>query len=182
MLYQQILKFVHFRKNIVSFFLRDKLFFFNNSIPLFVLTNDNNEIIMSESVNQLSKLGHLSTFHGTLIPKLFSNVYSSKSYTCLIFVNPYDAMEYRDFLKYKNSWSTNSLNVKIAPSNLRLYFRLKSFFANSVDFRLVPDLQEVSDLLFKYSKYRNVSFDENQKYGSNFFQGQPLYKIKDVNF
>lgn len=181
-LHFQILKIVHFKNNVISFFLNDKVFLLNRSIPLFVLSNDSNEIIMSESVNQISKLGYLSTFYDNFTYKLFSNSGSKKSYTCLIFVSHNDAIEYRDFLKYKNSFSTNSLNIKVVPCNLGLYFNLKLFFADSVDFRLVPDLKEVSNLLYKYRKYRHISFDQTQKYGRNFFQGQPLYTIKELNF
>nr|ARW64941.1 hypothetical protein [Polysiphonia sertularioides] len=178
----QRLKLHNLKNNISSFFVNGKITPPNNSIPLFVLTNDSNEIIMSESVNQFSKLGHLSTFYGSLIPKLFSNPRNSKFYTCLIFVNPNDAVEYKDFLRHKNSLSTNSLNIKVVPSNLSIYFKLKSFFANSVDFRLIPDLKEVSDLLFEYSKYSNLHFDKSQKHGRKFFQGQPLYSINNLNF
>lgn len=181
-LYVQILKIASLKKNINSFFFRKEAEIFNHSIPLFVLTNDKNEVIMSESVSQLPKLGHLSTLYGNLFNQLFSKSYRNPSYTCLIFINHNDAIEYRDFLKYKNSFSTNSLNIKVVPSNIKLYFKLKSIFVDTVDFRLVPDLKEVSDLLYKYSNYRNVSFDKNQRYGKTFFQGQPLYKIKDLNF
>lgn len=147
----------------------------NNSLPLFILVNNNDEIIMSESVDQLVKFSNRFNFYRMLNFELFNN---KKNYTCLLFVNHDDALEYRNHIYYKNRKSTRLLDIKIIPSNINLYNKLKQVYIHKVDFRLIPDLKEISTLLNKYSKYRNVSFQINQKYGYKFFQGQPLYQIQ----
>nr|YP_009393892.1 hypothetical protein [Polysiphonia sertularioides]ARW62454.1 hypothetical protein [Polysiphonia sertularioides] len=143
----------------------------NNSLPLFILVNDNNEVVMSESTNLLSSPRHLNN-------RFFSIQSKRCFYTCLVFINHADALEYRDYINYQNINSSRRLNVKIVPTNMSLYNKLISDGKGAVDFRLIPDLKEISNLLHTYSKYHNVSFSTNQYYGNNFFQGQPLYQIR----
>nr|YP_009395350.1 hypothetical protein [Polysiphonia infestans]ARW64330.1 hypothetical protein [Polysiphonia infestans] len=156
----------------------------NNSLPFFVLVNTANEIIMSESVNELSKSLNHTRFHKSLNTN-FSNLNNNKNtYACLLFVNYEDAVEYKNDIMYKNRKSTRSLDIEIIPSNMNLYYRLKQSYQDHVDFRVIPDLNEIRYLTNKYSRYRHVSFHNKQKYGYGFFQGQPLYQIKspDINY
>lgn len=152
----------------------------NNSLPLFILVNNSNEIIMSESVNELLTLSNGFDFYRILNRKLFST-YSNSHYTCLLFVNYNDALEYKNYIIYKNKNSTRSVDIKIVPSNINLYNKLKQSYEEKIDFRLIPDLEEISVLVSKYAKYRNVSFHDKQKYSYSFFQGQPLYQVQCCN-
>nr|YP_009394306.1 hypothetical protein [Leptosiphonia brodiei]ARW62868.1 hypothetical protein [Leptosiphonia brodiei] len=155
--------------------------FSSNSLPLFVLVNNNYEIIMSESVDELPTFSSGFDFHTMITSRLLQNSNNKRNHTCLLFANYNDALEYKNYINYKNYKSTSLLDIKIIPSNINIYNKLKQFYTHKVDVRLIPDLEEISSLLNEYSKYENISFNDNQKYGQNFFQGQPLYQIKPFN-
>nr|YP_009394515.1 hypothetical protein [Vertebrata thuyoides]ARW63077.1 hypothetical protein [Vertebrata thuyoides] len=172
------IKFVSLKQLLNSIFNKYSSFSFNSSLPLFIIINNNNEIVMSESTNCIHNVKHLSNTYDNLFSKFLTNASNDQSqYTCLLFVNYHDAMEYKNYISYKNVNSTRSLKMEVVPSSMYLYNKLKFFYSNKIDFRLIPDLEEVSNLVYRYSKYKNVLFNSNQKYGYNFFQGQPLYQI-----
>nr|YP_009394724.1 hypothetical protein [Polysiphonia elongata]ARW63286.1 hypothetical protein [Polysiphonia elongata] len=172
--------FIKFKSNLFNVFKQNLAIVSNNSLPLFILVNNSNEIIMSESVDELLKFSNSFDFYRILTRKLFST-YSNNHHTCLLFVNYNDALEYKNHIIHKNKNSTRSVEIKIVPSNMNLYSKLKQSYKEKIDFRLIPDLEEISVLVSKYAKYRNVSFHDKQKYGYSFFQGQPLYQIQCCN-
>ena len=75
-------------------------------------------------------------------------------------------------------YNLDEKKLKIFTCNFNMFYRLMSKFDNKVYFRLVPDLKEVSQLIKTYRYFRNISFHKKQRYGRNYFQGQPLYLIK----
>nr|YP_009654338.1 hypothetical protein [Pleurostichidium falkenbergii]QCH39625.1 hypothetical protein [Pleurostichidium falkenbergii] len=171
-----------------KFFNFKNVFFFNNkqyisnilnfsssSLPLFIVVNSNKEIVVAESTDQLSKNGFLFN-----LCNYFNNSknYKKNLYTGLLFVNPKDAVEYKYYIEALHSNSTRSVGIKVVPINMHLYDRLINLKNASIEFRLVPDLKEISNLIYKYKKYKHISFNRNQKYTHNSFQGQPIYSIK----
>lgn len=149
--------------------------FINETLPFFVIINNNNEIVISESRDQLSRMGTLSSIKNQVLK---SNINSKKFYTGLIFINPIDAVEYSKYIQNQYAESTHSTKLKVVPANINLYCKLMFLKDQQIEFRLIPDLKEVSSLVKRYKKYNNISFDKNQKYGNNFFQGQPVYFVK----
>lgn len=149
-----------------------------NTLPLFTIINSKDQILMSESSN---KLFINKSFVG-LLSKWFSNLFRiecpQKIYTGLLFVSPEDALEYKQYIQHQYSKSTRATSVQSAITNLDLYYQLLNSSVNSSEFRLIPDLREVSELIYRYRNYKHLSFDSSQKYGSNYFQGQPIYLIK----
>lgn len=149
--------------------------FINSALPLFVIVNDNSELVLSESVNQIQKGGVLSNLHNYFTK---SNQSSKNLYTGLLFINYNDALEYKSYIQSKYNNSTRKIRINIAPTHIGFYYKLFMLKNNTVDFRLIPDLKEVSNLTYKYKKHRNIKFNTKQHYGRNFFQGQPLYFIQ----
>nr|ARW63693.1 hypothetical protein [Chondria sp. (in: red algae)] len=150
---------------------------FNYSLPLFTLVNSNKQIILAESSDELSNRQVLLKFYHKLTNK---GLYNKKLYTGLFFINPEDATEYQNYIINKYSKSTRNIQVKLVVTTLNFYNKILSKSSNATEFRLIPDLQEVGNLLFKYRKYKNLEFDLTQKYGHNYFQGQPIYIIKSL--
>ncbi len=148
---------------------------FNSALPLFIIVNDQNEVILSESSDQIPKSGFLSSLYNRFI---ISNQSHKSVYTGLLFVNYDDALEYKRYINFSSLNATRKVNLKIVPTNISLYYKLMMLKSNRIDFRLIPDLREVSNLIYNYKKYKNVKFNINQSYGRNFFQGQPLYFIQ----
>nr|WGH12727.1 hypothetical protein Ycf80 [Echinothamnion sp.] len=175
----------NFENFILSSFKLDLLNFFkvptvessNSLLPLFVVINDNQEIIISESTDQLSKSrGFFNRFSYSIQP----NRYDKSLYLGLLFVNPQDAIEYRNYIKANYFSSTLSNNINVVPANMQLYNNLMILRNRNIEFRLIPDLTEISDLIYKYKKHKNVSFNIKQKYSNHSFQGQPIYFIKPL--
>lgn len=143
-----------------------------NTLPLFTVTNQNNQIIISESPDQI--------FLNKYFLKSFYNIFTSKkNYTGLLFISPKDALEYKYYSTYKYLSLNNNL-LKLFVSRLGLYYKLLYSSIYNTEFRLIPDLKEISNLIYKYQYYTNVSFQKSQKYGKDYFQGQPVYMIKPI--
>ncbi len=176
-----IVNFIHFNKNLLASMYGKSTLNLHKSLPFFVLVNDHNDIIMSESVDVLSNNINNNNLYSSFVSRFFNDNSYKNNYTCLLFINYHDALEYKNHIIYNNKQSTNLSNIKIIPSNINLYNKLKSYYKNTINFCVIPDLSEVSNLVKKYSNYRNVHFHSNQRYGYNFFQGQPLYKIQALD-
>nr|YP_010619052.1 hypothetical protein orf479 [Pterosiphonia complanata]WAX03065.1 hypothetical protein orf479 [Pterosiphonia complanata] len=162
-------------QNLLNVFISKTSKLLNFSLPLFIVINSNKEIIVSESTDQLSKF---RIFFNICSYFTKSNKYQKNLYTGLLFVNPQDAIEYRDYIK--TDFSSYSNNIQVVPANMQIYYKLMGLKNSNIEFRLIPDLTEISNLVGKYKKYKNVSFHINQKYSHNSFQGQPVYLIESL--
>nr|YP_010851586.1 hypothetical protein Ycf80 [Echinothamnion hystrix]WGH14501.1 hypothetical protein Ycf80 [Echinothamnion hystrix] len=167
--------FSNFKQEMFDVFRNSNSKLSNFSLPLFVVINDNQEIVVSESVDQLSKS---RLFFNTFSYFVKSNEQSKSLYIGLLFINPQDATEYKNYIKANCYNSTLSNNISVVPANMQLYYKLMMLRNRNIEFRLIPDLTEISHFVSKYKKYTNVSFKINQKYSNNSFQGQPIYLIK----
>lgn len=148
------------------------------ALPLFIVINSNEEIVVSESNNQLVGNNIFSDIYNHFTKS--SNL-NKKSYTGLFFVNYDDALEYKNYIQLKYPSSTCTIDMRVVPTTVNLYSQLMMIKNNNMEFRLIPDLKEISNLIYHYKKYKNIKFSNNQKYGRNFFQGQPLYFIKPLS-
>lgn len=151
----------------------------NNEAPIFTIINSFNQIVMAEPsrriINNLSFIDNLYLFFDQLLNFQHNN---RPTYEGLFFINPMDACEYKQYIenKYKKSGVENHLYI--LASKLRFYYRISNKSIPIVKFRLIPDLNEVGKLIFKYRKFNNLSFHDQQNYGKNHFQGQPVYIIQ----
>lgn len=151
-------------------------------LPLFTVINQFNQIILAEHPKKnISHLNPLDQIYKTYSSKIsLSNDYQ-QTYEGLFFINPKDALEYRNFIsyKYKNIYSENKINV--IASTLKFYYDASRENSLSTSLRLIPDLTELGNLLSKYYKLNHLTFHPKQKYGYNYFQGQPIYLIQPTN-
>ena len=151
----------------------------NNSFPLFTVVNKFNQIIMAEPareiVNDTSMLDKIYRYYSQ---KFLFEQNNQPVYEGMFFINPEDALEYKNYIqnKYKNFSIGN--NVEILASKLGFYYQISQKTISKTKFRLIPDLTELGKLLFEYRKLHNISFHKNQKYGKTYFQGQPIYLIQ----
>nr|YP_007878300.1 conserved hypothetical plastid protein [Calliarthron tuberculosum]AGA63911.1 conserved hypothetical plastid protein [Calliarthron tuberculosum] len=134
-----------------------------NSMPLYTVSNHLGQMIISEQTEELN-----SGF-------LFSSKNTNDWYKGWFFINFEDAKEYMYHIeKY---YGLNN-ELKIVSCNLETFYKISSIYNKQLLLRLVPDLNEVGNLISKYKNYNNIEFHQKQNYGKNFFQGQPLYMIK----
>ena len=149
-------------------------------LPLFTIVNDFNQIVLAEPSQTMlvsnNIVDYISKMYGIFIKSRYS---MNNKYLALFFLNPKDATEYSESIKYKYRHLT-SQSTQLFPTTLDLYYKLSQTRNKHIDFRLIPDLEEVNKVINKYQYYKNTSFCEQQNYGKNFFQGQPIYIIKPV--
>lgn len=151
----------------------------NNEAPVFTVINSFNQIVMAEPsrkiINNLRLLDNLYI----LYDKLFNFPHNNRpTYEGLFFINPIDACEYKQYIESKYHQSDVENHLYILASKLSFYYRIVNKCIPMVTFRLIPDLHEVGKLIFKYRKFSNLSFHDQQNYGKNYFQGQPIYIIQ----
>lgn len=155
------------------------LFMYN--LPIFTVINNLNQIILSESSNEI--LLHRSFIESLyyLYSKYFLNKTTTHvKYQALFFINPNDANEYKSYIHNKYVPLKQKSMLSTFSSRFDIYYRLMQIRMKYVDFRLIPDLEELGNLVYKYQYYKNVFFHEDQKYSKKSFQGQPIYFIQPV--
>lgn len=139
-------------------------------LPLFAISNHLGQMIISEPPTDLITDKYAKPY--SLTEKHKSNLYHG-----FFFTNYMDAKEYLHSIQ--KAYSLNDGHLRILTCNFSTLYKTISSFDNYICFRLIPDLKEIGELMKKYRYLRNVSIHKEQKYGKNYFQGQPLYIIQD---
>nr|UAD87778.1 hypothetical protein [Gracilaria textorii] len=178
------------KKWIVSLFDQDSLSLNNNELifvnhlqnqplPLFTITNNLNQIVLADSSEKnIGNLNLMDTIYKWYCGKFITDYKELPLYYGLFFVHPTDAVEYANYIKSKHHTSNKTNQLTLFSSNLSTYYKLNRINVKNLQFRLIPDLEEISRLLYKYKYYRNLKFHKYQKYSKSFFQGQPIYMIE----
>nr|YP_009500313.1 hypothetical protein [Gracilariopsis heteroclada]AXE43475.1 hypothetical protein [Gracilariopsis heteroclada] len=151
----------------------------NQPLPLFTVTNNLNQIILAKSLEETNyNLNLIDKIYKWYYHKFIFNQQVHAVYHGLFFIQPIEAIEYLNSIKNNYNISNKENEVKLFSTQLATYYKFTKMNVKSLEFRLIPDLNEISQLLYKYKSYKNLKFDKDQKYGKNFFQGQPIYIIK----
>jgi len=152
-----------------------------NKLPIFTVINNLNQIILSESSNEIlvtkSFVDHLYNIYSKYFLGSMTN---QIKYQALFFISPDDAKEYKEDIGYKNSFIANDNFAHLFITRLDVYYYLMKMRMKTVDFRLIPDLKELGKLVSQYQYYKNIKFHRNQYYTKQSFQGQPIYFIEPV--
>ena len=144
-----------------------------DSYPLFVVCNDLDQIVLSESPDR-------PYLRKTLIEHLSLSFSVSEPARAWFFVNYEDAKEYMHYIN--DCYSLKQDILKITVCSLSAFCDFVSKSNNKIIFRLVPDLKEVSQLIKTYRHRKHIIFHEKQKYGHSSFQGQPLYILETAKY
>lgn len=142
------------------------------NLPLFIVTNHLDQMVIAEPPETLSLSNNIKNV-------LFNGSSCTPMYQGWFFTNFQDAEEYLEHIKKQYCISDFNNKLQIFICNLETFYKLSRESRNTVQFRLVPDLNEIGKLVTEYSSYRNIFFNKSQNYGKNYFQGQPVYTIKD---
>lgn len=152
-----------------------------NKLPVFTVINNLNQIIISESSNEILVSNSIMERLYNIYSKYFlAQTISQIKYQALFFISPNDAQEYRNYIIHKNSSVNNNNLVNLFVTRLDIYYQLMKMRVQSVDFRLIPDLEELGALISHYQYYKNIKCHQNQYFTNNIFQGQPIYFIQPV--
>jgi len=162
--------------NISTKFIMEQL----SSSPVFVVKNGFNEVILGHPLSRIKRTGlkqiafsFSNLFHQPIVTSPISNG--------LFFFHPDDAIEFKNFLQSKAFDTSKNMEIKIQPIGLHVAYKMNRKFITETQFRFIPDFKEVGDLIFKHQKAKNLIFHENQYYGKDSFQGQPIYIIQPIS-
>lgn len=145
-----------------------------NNLPLFIIINHLGQMVISEP----PELSNASKGTTSLSSQDFNLTPCSEGW---FFINYQDAEEYLQHIKKQYRIADASDKLQVFICNLETFYKLSHNSRHKVHFRLVPDLHEIGKLVNEYNAYRNVEFNKDQKYGKDYFQGQPIYIVKDTN-
>nr|YP_009541595.1 hypothetical protein [Synarthrophyton chejuense]AYR05604.1 hypothetical protein [Synarthrophyton chejuense] len=142
------------------------------SFPLFIVTNNLNQMVIAETPEESNYI-YLNTQQKSVLKPY---------YQAWFFINFQDAEEYLNYISDQYNIPKKSNQLRLFICNLETFYKLSNQSIGSVQFRLVPDLNEVGRLVNIYSLSRNLTFNKNQKYGKDYFQGQPIYLLNQDKF
>nr|UAD84135.1 hypothetical protein [Gracilaria changii] len=152
---------------------------YSQPLPLFTVINNMNQMILADSSEEnIGNLNSIDKIYKWYYDKLVINEKTLPIYYGLFFIEPKDAVEYINYIKSKYTNSSTTKELRLFSSHLSTYYKVTRMNLQNLQFRLIPDLEEISRLLYKYRSYKNIKFHKYQKYSKSFFQGQPLYIIE----
>nr|AOM64549.1 hypothetical protein Riqu_070 [Riquetophycus sp.] len=153
-----------------------------NKLPLFTVVNNLNQMIIAEPSDQLIiNKNPLDYLYQVYMNKILGYSDKRPTYEALLFVNIQDALEYKNsinkqYVNYRIYSNQDQLNI--FATTLNFYYQLINNLNSRIRLRLIPDLEELGNLIYKYQYNKNILFHSKQKYGKNYFQGQPIYIIQ----
>ena len=144
---------------------------FMNRLPLFIVSNNLGQIIISEPPSELKQ--KRDVFNKVMLYKEVPSFYQA-----WFFISFNDAQDYMRSID--RIYGLDKDCLRISACSLLTVYNFMEKFSQEVYFKIVPDLQEVSSLIKSYRYRSNISFHERQKYSAAYFQGQPLYILKNA--
>jgi hypothetical protein len=154
----------------------------HNKFPVFIVVNGFNQMVIAEPGEELAaRPSSIYSLYKWYSDHFLLKKYNNKMYEGWFFVNPYDAVEYKDYIRNEYIRSSQHNGLNIMPASIDFYYRLNRQTTSNVHFRLLPDFLEVSKLVKLRSYRKDLIFHPKQKYGKSYFQGQPIYLIQSIN-
>lgn len=98
-----------------------------------------------------------------------------------VFFNPQDASEYIASVKKQSPRIAERYSpLRVFPINLGLAYKWNRTASPRVQFRFIPDVKEVGDLVNRYQYHKNVTIHPSQVITKDEFKGVPIYMIEPV--
>ena len=135
------------------------------SIPVFVIVNGYNEIVLTQPNYNVSNKTTSTWFNKLLAQGSdTSDLYAEKSKQLgFFFLSPQDARFYQDEIVKADSNGSNLLGLSIHCIGLDVAYRITREYHPGIDFRYIPNFQEVQTLLTKSLNKQNFIFEEGQQ-------------------
>nr|QUE29245.1 hypothetical protein [Erythrotrichia welwitschii] len=98
-----------------------------------------------------------------------------------VFFNPEDAREYLNSVREQSPRITNRYSpLQVFPVNLGLAYKWNRTSSPRLQFRFIPDVKEIGDLVYKYQYNKNIDIHPSQVITKSEFKGVPIYIIKPI--
>nr|YP_009297165.1 hypothetical protein Psor_033 [Porphyridium sordidum]AOM66508.1 hypothetical protein Psor_033 [Porphyridium sordidum] len=150
--------------------------------PIFVVENIFNEIIAGESKNDFYK-NFIEKLEGKYYNLFFwqtEDEFKEPYRMGFAFTNPNDALELKEYLEEQFPYSSYEMQLSVKIMSLSELYKLSRTARYMNQIRIIPDINDLGNLLLKFRKKNYIRFHKKQVYGKDFFQGQPLYKLMPV--
>jgi hypothetical protein len=135
------------------------------SIPVFVIVNGYNEIIVTQPSHNLGRKTSTALFKKLLAQSSdASDLYAEKGKQLgFFFLSPKDAKFYQNEIVKADSSGSNLLGLSIHCIGLDVAYRITREYHPGIDFRFIPNFQEIQTLLTKRLNTNNLIFEEGQQ-------------------
>lgn len=146
------------------------------SVPVFVLRNGQGEIVLSKPSNVLKPKTPNAYFTEKLYDHCggFDPIVEKKSELGLFFMNYLDAEKYLKEVARSDFEGTNTVSLSIHCINLNSAYKITREYHPGIDFRFVPNFNEVKELLTNSIGKSNMIVENGQQ--------QLRVRPRNVNF
>ena len=154
-----------------------------SSIPVYVILNGQGDIVLANStITPIKPNSKLKQAAYDLCGN-FDPLAEKKTTLGLFFMSKTDAEVFLNKISITDSNGVKNVGLSIHCFGLDFAYRVMSNYSPGVDFRLIPDLQEVQTLIAsKVNPSPQINFVHEQHNQSNFSQdyvkGVPIYIVK----
>lgn len=147
------------------------------SIPIYAVTNSNNEIIIASSRDsgQKNTIEHLQFFYNQITS--WSHDEGAVS-LIIFFMNKEDAASYLHEICRKDPQEAEKLGICVKTIGLDTFYRFNRTSPPGLQARLVGDLKEFEFILEKVEKDDLITLNPNQRATAQWFQGTPIYTVR----
>jgi hypothetical protein len=152
--------------------IRKKIALKLKNIPAFIVTTKDGNIITA-SWNQFQKSDSQA------IKKPLQQTKTGKS-IFLFFMEKEDASMYLQEVCKQEPQQSEHSGLRIEVVNLGLFYELNRDINCKIETKLIADLNEINLVLQHKIKSDFYSLNPKQKRSTNYFQGTPVYKLKDT--
>lgn len=139
------------------------------NIPIYAILNGQREIVLSKPSNLLGSKTIQTFFDQTIYNQFgsFDQSVEKKQQLGLFFLNSEDADNYLQEIARLDAEGTQTVGLSIHCTNLKSAYRVTREYHPGIDFRFVPKLEEIKNLL------ESKTFQNNE-----YFKGVPIYIVK----
>jgi len=135
------------------------------SIPVFVILNGYNEIVLNKSINVLTKQTPLSHFKQKVyeLCGAFDNYAETKQKFGFFFFDQVDAEIHLEEIAKNDSSGTNILGLSLHCVGLDTAYKIMREYHPGIDLRFVPNLSELKNFLLNDLTSPNYIFEDEQQ-------------------
>lgn len=147
------------------------------SFPVFAVKNGFHEILLGKSSYDCKK-NWRSYLYDIYVDTFLAHKNVNPASLGFFFFNPNDALEFENTVFSRYPYNAAELEVKTTPISIHHAYILNRTINSKIQFKFVPDLEEIVKLLKTYKYENKIQFHQKQVHGKDFFQGQPIYMVK----
>ena len=135
------------------------------TVPVFTIINGNGEIVLNKTSKDLSSKTFKTVFNEKLYEFCgdFDQTNEKRQQFGLFFMNRLDAETYLKAIAQSDIDGTETVGLSINCIGLDSAYKITREYHPGIDFRFVPDLEEVQNFLTNYIKKGDITVENDQQ-------------------